>query len=125
MPQLQGSITGRCTQSEMMYNDSGLAITRFSIPSDIYNYKTKQRDTQWVKVTCFGSIAERINQHAPKGTILVVTGSIKLSEWVGKDGATHSNMELTAASVEIQFDKKLATVPSIDPVPFELEDGHF
>ncbi len=123
--QLQGMMSGRISHPDMSYTDSGLAITRFSMPSEEWDSKTKTSSTQWIKVVVFGPRAEFINQYAVKGSIVCVTGDIRLSAWKRKDGTMQTDVELRANKIDIVSGFKKAE-PSERGVPdMDLDDKPF
>jgi single-stranded DNA-binding protein len=56
---------------------------------------------QWVRVSVFGERAERLAAELKKGDKLYIDGhSLRLSEWVGRDGEKRSGLQMVGAKVE-------------------------
>lgn len=58
-----------------------------------------ERETLWHAVTVFGKQAEQCASHLDKGRVVYVEGTLRASEWKGKDGAVHHGREIRANHV--------------------------
>lgn len=98
--------------AEMRYTPNGTAVTNFSVGVN----RSYQKDdewinrTMWVKITCWGKLAEAMNQKVKKGMFVVVTGHLEPDYetggprlWKDKNGVEHASYEMTAASVQCHF----------------------
>ena len=57
------------------------------------------REPQWFRVTCFGSLADRVVANARKGDLLLVAGELKARSYSDKAGAKRLAFEIIAAEV--------------------------
>lgn len=69
--------------------ESGKKVVRFSLATNTF-YKNskgeKVQDTQWHTVVAWGKTAELIENYAPKGKELALTGKLKSRSYEDKDG---------------------------------------
>lgn len=74
------------TDPVMTYTPDGLATTKFTLPINTWNSRTKAKgETLWLQVTTFGKTAESVNMYCHAGTIISVTGDVQIGIYVGKD----------------------------------------
>lgn len=87
-------VIGNCGgEPEMRMTPAGKSVTSFSVAvNDKYG---ETEHTEWFKVTCWGKLAETVNQYLEKGQQVFVEGKIKLNQW-DKDGVQHSSLEINA-----------------------------
>jgi len=88
---------------ELRYTPGGQAVCDFSVAvsrrwADRDTGEQRERTT-WYRVTCWGKLAETVNEHVRKGRQVLVTGEIEASAWVDKDGNARATLELTAREV--------------------------
>lgn len=88
----QVNVRGRLTaEPEVHYTKDGDAVANFSlaIPDRTRNKdKDGNYPTDFVRIVCFGKMAEIIQNHCTKGTELLVFGRIKSGSYQNKDGNT-------------------------------------
>lgn len=109
--------TGGLT-SDPEYNE-GLGLVKFSIAIDGAGYEDKQRTTgyfdveAWVKPNKFSPVAfgEYVlsclnDKTLAKGSKVTVTGSLRHSRFMTKDGAKASKVTITAENVRVLFSKE-------------------
>lgn len=53
-------------------------------------------ETQWVSVATFGEIAERLCASLHKGDKVYVEGTLRLTEWTGRDGEKRTGLAVAA-----------------------------
>lgn len=80
-------LVGRIGQEpEIKYFSSGAVKTSFSIATNRYDYKKKERVTDWHRVEVWGKTAEFVGEHFKKGSQVLVQGTLKKEEYTNKDG---------------------------------------
>ncbi len=79
------------------YTPEGLAITHFNIA---FKSSAKKKDPNWIKVSCFGKLAETASTYLHKGARIAVIGILDQNKWQGDDGQTRSTFQIIANSVE-------------------------
>ena len=57
------------------------------------------REPQWFRVTCFGSLAERVVANARKGDLVFVAGELKARTYSDKAGTKRLAFEIVAGEV--------------------------
>ena len=101
------------------YTPEGLAVTHFNIA---FKSSAKKKDANWIKVSCFGKLAELVSTYLHKGARIAVVGVLDQNKWQGDDGQTRSTFQLIGNSVEfIKTDGrgfKNGEAPNDDEVPF-------
>lgn len=77
---------------ELKELNDGTKLCTFSLATSEYYYKgtEKQTKTEWHNITCFGKLAEKVNQYVSKGSKIYVEGKIKSSKYE-KDGVKITN----------------------------------
>lgn len=95
------TITSRLgSDPEMQYlPSSGNALTKLSLPVDVGWGENKY--TEWVKVTCFGGLAERCNEHLRKGSLVTVVGELDKT-WVNDKNV--ASIQVKAVKVDFLAD---------------------
>lgn len=75
---------------EVRYTQSGDAIANFSIAcSESWKDKAtgeKKEQTEWVRCSCFGKLAEICGQWLKKGSQVYIEGALKTRKWTDKEG---------------------------------------
>ncbi|MDD2742540.1 MAG: single-stranded DNA-binding protein [Rhodocyclaceae bacterium] len=83
---------------EMRYTASGDAICNFSIAcSESWKDKAtgeKKEQTEWVRISFFGKLAEICGQYLKKGSQVYVEGSLRTRKWTDKDGQEKYTTEI-------------------------------
>ena len=102
------------------YTPEGLAITHFNIA---FRSSAKKKDANWIKVSCFGKLAELSSTYLHKGARIAVVGVLDQNKWQGDDGQTRSTFQIIGNSIEfIKTDgrgfKNGETPANDDDVPF-------
>jgi single-strand DNA-binding protein len=101
------------------YTPEGLAITHFNIA---FKSSAKKKDANWIKVSCFGKLAEVASTYLHKGARIALIGILDQNKWQGDDGQNRSTFQLIANTIEFiktdgrGFNKESA--PPDEDVPF-------
>lgn len=88
---------------DLKYSTGGAAYLRFNLAS---NYRSKneagewQDQTEWVRVTVFGTRAETLSQHLKKGSRVFIDGRLEARPWTDKQGENKAGLEIMADTVE-------------------------
>lgn len=87
---------------EMRYLQSGDPVTSFSVATS-RKWKaadgSDKEETVWWKVTAWRKLAEITNQYLAKGSLVLVTGTAKVSAYLDKQGQPAASLELRADTV--------------------------
>lgn len=80
---------------ELRYTGSGTAVANLSVATDA----PMEDDPEWHSVTCWGDLAEIVNEHLSKGERIYAEGPVQTRQWEDSDGNTRSTTELHADEV--------------------------
>jgi single stranded DNA-binding protein (ssb) len=102
-------------EPEMRFTSEGIPVTDFSLAvSD-----GSKLETLWFRVSCWRNLAEIVNAHLKKGSQVYVEGRLHPKQFEGKDGKSHSALDVVAEKVvflghksELVFLEKKAEVVS-------------
>jgi len=96
---------------EMRYTKTGKGVTNFRMGSN-HVYKNSDgvqvKETTWLKVACWGPLAEIVNQRCRKGSHVVVTGRLRVGDngspsvYKLSSGDWAASYEITADAVSFQ-----------------------
>lgn len=89
---------------EKRYLPSGDAVTNFNVAvterwNDRQTNETKER-TNWYRVAAWRGLGETCAQYVHKGMLIMVTGTVSASAFMGQDGQPRASLELTARDVQ-------------------------
>lgn len=90
---------------EMRYTASGEAICNFSIAcTDTWKDKQtgeKKEQTEWVRISFFGKLAEIAGQYLKKGSQVYIEGSLRTRKWTDKDGQERYTTEIRGEEMKM------------------------
>lgn len=81
-------------------SQSGTSMCNFSIAVDRYMGKDKERATDFIRCTAFGSTADILGKYTGKGKQVAVEGNIKTGSYE-KDGVKHYTQDVQIDKVEL------------------------
>lgn len=81
--------------------------------------------TMWIRCTMFGKRAQALQSMLSKGMKITVQGSIKLDEFVGKDGANKQALTMSVNDIDFSGDKLERASPPSKSSSFEDDDIGF
>ena len=93
--------TGTVGKVDFKFVPSGDALVTISLAQNKYNPRTKVKSTQWLDVTAWGKVAERVNKVVKKGMVLLVEGSVKESIFKDKEGKERKDLQVVISNFEI------------------------
>lgn len=94
--------------AEVRQTANGTSFLSFSLAVDERTGRQNETRTDWYTVSSFlpnhvGALA----QHLKKGQPLLVTGNLRPSIYVGRDGQSHIDLNVTASQIEfLNFGKR-------------------
>jgi single-strand DNA-binding protein len=90
---------------EMRYTASGEAICNFSVAcTDSWKDKQtgeKKEQTEWVRISFFGKLAEIAGQYLKKGSQVYIEGSLRTRKWTDKDGQERYTTEIRGEEMKM------------------------
>jgi len=99
------TIVGRIGRDpELRFTQDGKAVANFSVATD--HGRDDNKKTTWHNIVAFGTMAENAVRSFTKGTRVICSGRLDVSEYETKDGEKKKKTELIADAlgVEIRFD---------------------
>lgn len=109
-------IVGRIsTDLELRYTGSNKAYCRFNLAVN-KNYKNEygEYETDFIPVTVWGKPAENLVQYQNKGSLILVDGSISMSNYTDKDGNNRTSFEVMTSNVQFLGSKKMSDESSVE-----------
>ena len=80
---------------EVFYSSEGNAVASFNLA-----FRASKKKTGWIKVVCFGRLAEVSEKHLHKGALIGVIGTLDQQKWETEEGATRTSFQVIANSLE-------------------------
>lgn len=102
------TLVGRIsTDLELKYTGSNKAYCRFNLAVN-KNYKNEygEYETDFIPVTVWGKPAENLVSYQNKGSLILVDGSISMSNYTDKDGNNRTSFEVTTSNVQFLGSKR-------------------
>ena len=89
-------LTGNLGQDpEIFFTSEGNSIAKFSIA-----FKSAKKKTSWIKVACFGRLAELAEKHLHQGARVGVVGVLEEQRWETDQGVKKSSWQINCNSLE-------------------------
>lgn len=94
-------LVGRlCTDPELKYTPSGIAVANFRVAVDrAFVSTTGERETDFIDVVTWRQNAEFVNTYLTKGRLVLVEGRLQVRQWQTPDGQRRRNTEVVADHV--------------------------
>lgn len=111
-------------------SQSGTSMCNFSIAVDRYMGKDKEKATDFIRCTAFGSTADILGKYAGKGKQVAIEGNIKTGSYE-KDGVKHYTQDVQIDKVELLGGKgdgnatqtaQATPAPAIETTPAVAEE---
>lgn len=103
------SIMGRMGRDpELRRTGSGKAVTSFSVACerDFADKQTGKKEVDFIECVAWGSTAEVVEKHFPKGRMISLTGRLQIRDWADKNGQKRRTAEILVGSVYFCGDSK-------------------
>lgn len=81
---------------EIFYSPEGNAVASFSLAFQ----GSKKEKTGWMKVVCFGRLAEISEKYLHKGARIAVSGNLDVDNWKNEEGRNRTTYKLICNSLE-------------------------
>jgi len=98
---------------ELTYTNSGTALCKFRLAVERPPRRTEdggrgEKETDWLDITCWGKVAENVNQYLDKGSLVGVEGRMQSRTWERQDGSKGYGVEVNAMRVQFLESKSEA-----------------
>ena len=80
---------------EIFYSSEGDPVATFNLA-----FRSSKKKSGWIKVTCFGRLAEVASRYLHKGARIAVIGTLDQNKWKSDKGDQRSSIQLIANSIE-------------------------
>ena len=80
---------------EVFYSSEGSPVASFNLA-----FRSTKKKTGWIRVVCFGRLAEVTEKYLHKGARIAVIGTLDQQKWETDEGVTRSSYQLIANSLE-------------------------
>ena len=113
------TLVGRIsTDLELRYTGSNKAYCRFNLAVNRMN-----DGTDFIPVTVWGKPAENLVSYQNKGGLILVDGSISMSNYTDKDGNNRTSFEVMTSNVQFLSSKRTNDETTVDsPASDPYED---
>ena len=81
-------------------SQSGTSMCNFSLAVDRYMGKDKEKATDFIRCTAFGTTADTLGRYVNKGKQIAVEGNIKTGSYE-KDGVKHYTQDVNVERIEL------------------------
>lgn len=91
------NLIGRITKDlELRQTTSGQAVCEFSLAVN----RTRQEGVDFINVTVWGKQAENLTKYQGKGSLIAVSGSLRVDKYENKEGEKRNKTYVLANSIE-------------------------
>lgn len=80
---------------EVFFTSEGDPIAKFSLA-----FKSSKKKTCWIKVACFGRLAEIVEKYLHKGARIGILGTLDEQKWETDEGVKKSSYQINCHSLE-------------------------
>ena len=80
---------------DVYYQPEGSPVASFNLA-----FRSTKKKTGWIRVVCFGRLAEVTEKYLHKGARVAVIGTLDQQKWETDEGVTRSSYQLIANSLE-------------------------
>jgi single-strand DNA-binding protein len=80
---------------EVFYSSEGNPIASFNLA-----FRSSKKKTGWIKVVCFGKLAEVSEKYLHKGARIGVIGTLDNQKWETDEGIQRSSFQVIANTLE-------------------------
>ncbi len=99
-----------CADPDFRQTQTGTAVCRIRVAVDrgFTNKQTGERETDFINVTCWRQTAEFVSRYFHKGSMVIVEGSLRNSNYTDQNGVKHYSMDVQADNVSFGESKRAA-----------------
>ncbi len=99
-----------CADPDFRQTQNGTAVCRIRVAVDrrFSNKQTGEREADFISVTCWRQQAEFVSRYFHKGSMIIVEGSLRNSDYTDQNGVKHYGMEVQADNVSFGETKRAA-----------------
>lgn len=109
-------LRGRTTADIELKQAGDVSVCNFSLAVDRPYRKDKETETDFIYLTAYRHTAEFLANHVSKGTMVGVSGEIRVRTWEDQEGNKRSRVDLVVDDVEFAGPKHSRNEDSASPV---------
>ena len=109
---------------DLKYMPNGSAVTQFSLAINRkYNTKDGERkeEVSFIKVVCYGKLAENVKEYCGKGSGVFVEGRLKQERWDASDGSKRDRTVVIGENIQFINTKRKTDTP--EDSDEDMDDG--
>lgn len=107
------TLRGRTCNDIELKQTNDFSVCNFKLAVDRPYRKDKERETDFFYVTAYRSSAEFMAKYVQKGTMIAVTGELRVHNWED-DGLKKSRVELIAEQIEFAGPKASSSEDGVE-----------
>ena len=116
------NLIGRITRDlELRQTTSGQIVCEFSLAVN----RTRQEGADFINVTVWGKQAENLTKYQSKGSLIAVSGSLRVDKYETKEGEKRNRVYVLANSIEYLSNKSSETVNNTTVIETKEENDPF
>lgn len=102
---------GRLTADPEFHQTEAYKASRFTlaVPRDFKNKKTGERETDFIRITAWGGLADFVCSYFHKGSPITISGNLRTRNYTDKDGNKRTATEVVAYDVYFAGSNKAST----------------
>ena len=99
-----------CADPDFRQTTSGASVCRIRVAVErrFANKQTGEREADFFNVVCWRQQAEFVSRYFHKGSMVIVEGSLRNSDYTDQNGVKHYSMEVQADNVSFGESKRAA-----------------
>lgn len=102
---------------EIFYSSEGNPVASFNLA-----FRAPKKKTGWIRVVCFGKLAELAEKYLHKGARIGISGTLDQQKWETDEGVSKTSFQVISSSLEfIKTDGRgfeEGKTPGDDDIPF-------
>ena len=114
-----------CADPDFRQTPSGVSVCRIRVAVNrpFVNKASGEREADFISVTCWRNTAEFVSRYFHKGSMIIVEGSLRNSDYTDQNGVKHYSMDVQADNVSFGESKSAAAsnqqggYPTQNPYP--------
>lgn len=116
---------GADPELKMTGNGRPVAEFRVAVNRVTGRGESRQEQTDWYRVSCWGQMAETAQQIVQKGRLVFVEGRFAPREWTGKDNEKRISLEISADNFQVLDSRRDRDAVGTAPAPGQGDDKTF
>lgn len=112
---------GRLTADPTIRNSqSGMMIAGFSVAVDGFKDKNGEKQTDFIRCTAFGKVAEMLSRYFTRGKEIALEGNLRQNDYTDQNGVKHNSYQVVVNRVHFcgsKSDTQQQNAPRYGSIP--------